>query len=71
MTQLDDSKNQTTTALKKLKNPKLVRLENQIEKIIESHTRRTNEEFRIIYCTSKCLAKEIALVVHTDIEENL
>lgn len=61
----------TTKELSKLTPAKDVHLINTITRIIESHTRERNAESRIIWCSSKCLAKEIAQVVHNEIEATL
>lgn len=61
----------TTLELSKLTKTSDVRLVNTITRIIESHTKERNAESRIIWCSSKCLAKEIAQVVHNEIESQL
>lgn len=67
MSELDN----TATALAKLTPAKDVHLVNTITRIIDSHTKERNADSRIIWCSSKCLAKEIAQVVHHEIESNL
>lgn len=61
----------TTIELSKLTKASDVHLVNTITRIIESHTKENNADSRIIWCSSKCLAKEIAQVVHHEIESNL
>lgn len=65
------ARDKTTLELSKLTKASDVHLINIITRIIESHTRENNAESRIIWCSSGCLAKEIAQVVHHEIESQL
>jgi len=69
---MSDIPDATTVALSKLPKTQDITLLNQVKRIIDQHTRgKPDAEFRVIYCSTECLAKEIVTVIHNHLENNL